>query len=212
MPVIKQPNLHLTPRGAAMRSHILDAAADLIYAHGVDRTSVDEVLVKSKTSKSQFYHYFTDKDALVLDVIKIQTQRVLGLQQPHLEALNSLPALQRWRDAIVKLVKGRHRAGGCPVGSLANELANRSEDARTLLASSFEIWRSSIERGLREMQKRGELAASANPHDLALAILTALQGGLLLAKTMHTSRPVEVALDMSLEHVARHMTARQPRR
>jgi TetR/AcrR family transcriptional regulator, transcriptional repressor for nem operon len=209
MSVAKQPGSRLTARGAAMRARIVEAAADLIYVNGVDRTSLDEVLAKSDASKSQLYHYFADKDALVLEVIRLQTERVFKAQQPHLGALDSWAALQRWRDAIIALADGQHQAGGCPIGSLANELSNQFEDARTLLAGSFETWRSCIESGLRKMQERGELASSADPTDLAVAILSALQGGLLLTKTTLTSRPLEVALYMALDHVARHMTEKQ---
>jgi hypothetical protein len=55
------------------------------------------------------------------------------------------------------------------------------------------------------MQERGELAASADPHELALALLSAVEGGLLLAKTAQSSRPLEIALDMAIDHVARHV-------
>ena len=79
----------LTARGAATRARIVEAAADLIYAHGVEQTSLDEVMAASGVSKSQLYHYFADKDALVLDVISLQTERVLGAQRPHLDALDS---------------------------------------------------------------------------------------------------------------------------
>ena len=47
-------------------------------------------MAKSGVSKSQLYHYFADKDALVLEVIALQTDRVLSAQQPHLGALDSL--------------------------------------------------------------------------------------------------------------------------
>jgi len=195
----------LTARGAATRSRIVDAAADLIYERGVDRTSLDEVMATSGVSKSQLYHYFADKDALVLEVIARQTERVLDAQQPHLEALDSLPALRAWRDAIVRLNKAA-QGKGCPLGSLASELANDSEPARKRLAGSFAMWRGRIEQGLTKMRECGELAASADPHELALALLSAVQGGLLLAKTTHSSRPLEIALDMAIDHVARHMT------
>jgi len=95
--------------------------------------------------------------------------------------------------------------GGCPVGSLANELANQCETARTLLVGSFETWGARIENGLQKMREQGELASTADPHDLAVAILSAIQGGLLLAKTTRTIRPLELAFDMALEHVARRM-------
>ncbi|HET7492701.1 MAG TPA: TetR/AcrR family transcriptional regulator, partial [Bradyrhizobium sp.] len=60
--------------------------------------------------------------------------------------------------------------------------------------------------GLIKMRERGELAASANPRELALALLSAVEGGLLLAKTTRSSRPLEIALDMAIDHVARQMT------
>lgn len=195
----------LTRRGAATRTRIIEAAADLIYAHGVDRTSLDEVMVKSGVSKSQLYHYFADKDGLVLEVIALQTERVLAAQQPYLGALDSLRALRSWRDAIVRLNEDVH-AKGCPLGSLASELVNESEPARNRLAASFAIWSDCIEQGLAMMRERGELGPSANPSELAIAVLSAVQGGLLLAKTTQSNGPFKIAIDMAIDHVARHMT------
>lgn len=204
----------LTARGAATRSRVVNAAADLIYARGVDRTSLDDVMAESGVSKSQLYHYFADKDALVLEVINLQTERVLHAQQPHLGAMDSLKALRLWRDAIVQLNK---RAGskGCPLGSLASELANDSQAARKRLAAAFAVWSDSIERGLTKMRERGALSRSANPHELAVAVLSAVQGGLLLSKTTQTNRPLEIAIDMAIDHIARHMSSasqRSPRK
>ena len=203
-----------TARGAATRSRVVNAAADLIYARGVDRTSLGDVMAESGVSKSQLYHYFDDKDALVLEVINLQTERVLHAQQPHLGALDSLKALRLWRDTLVRLNK---RAGsrGCPLGSLASELANDSEAARKRLAASFAMWSDSIEQGLAKMRERGALSPSANPHELAVALLSAVQGGFLLSKTTQTSRPLEIAIDMAIDHIARHMSSasqREPRK
>ena len=52
------------------------------------------------------------------------------------------------------------------------------------------------------MQDRGELAHSANPADIALAVLTAVQGGLLLSRSTKSNRPLELAFDMALAFVA----------
>ena len=195
----------LTARGAATRARIVEAAANLIYAHGVEQTSLDDVMAATGVSKSQLYHYFADKDALVLDVIALQAERVLAAQEPHLGALDSLRALRAWGQAIIRLNEQVHM-GGCPLGSLANELANTSKNARKRLACAFGTWIDRIEHGLQKMRERGELAKSADPHELAIALLSAVQGGLLLAKTTRTSRPLEIAMDMAIDHVARHMT------
>src|SRR5207302_10903043 len=95
--------------------------------------------------------------------------------------------------------------GGCPLGSLASELANDSEPARKHLAKSFSVWCDRIELGLVKMQERGELSDAADPRELALALLSAVEGGLLLAKTTRSSRPLEIAIDMAIDHVARHV-------
>lgn len=194
----------LTARGAATRARIVNAAANLIYKHGVDRTSLDHVMAASDVSKSQLYHYFADKDALVLEVIALQAERVLAAQEPHLGALDSLQALRAWGQAIIRLNEQAHMRG-CPLGSLADELANTSESARKRLAGSFGAWIDRIEHRLAKMRDRGELAKSADPRELAIALLGAVEGGLLLAKTTRTSRPLEIALDMAIDHVAKHM-------
>ena len=109
----KSESRSLTARGAATRSRVVNAAADLIYEHGVDRTSLDEVMAASSVSKSQLYHYFADKDALVLEVIALQAERALAAQRPHLGALDSLRALRAWGQAIIRLNEQVHMGGWC---------------------------------------------------------------------------------------------------
>ncbi len=204
-PAIKPPG-RLTARGAATRARIVDAAADLIYDHGALRTSLDEVMVASRTSKSQLYHYFADKDALVRAVIIRQTERVLDGQDPYLCALDSMAGLRRWATMILEVQQQRSGVGGCPIGSLASELSDTSEDARQLLADSFQKWEARLATGLTAMQHGGELQRDADPNDLASAIMAALQGGLLLAQTTRDTRHLQLSLDMALNHVA-HLAA-----
>lgn len=194
----------LTARGAATRARIVDAAADLVYMRGVGGTSLDDVLEASGTSKSQLYHYFADKAALVREVITVQTESILAGQEPYLHQLDSLAGLRLWRDAIVEKNRASGGVGGCPLGSLASELAERSDHTRELLTACFQNWQSYLVEGLRAMQDRGELAPSADPAALATAVMSALQGGLLLSQTHRSTQPLELALDMALEHVAHH--------
>ena len=79
----------LTPRGKATRQKIIEAAAALVYAAGAARLNLDEVMAASRTSKSQLYHYFTDKEALIQEVIAFQTKRVLTVNSDHLDAIDS---------------------------------------------------------------------------------------------------------------------------
>lgn len=47
------------------KSRIVKAAWTLFYKNGYEKTTVDDIINASKTSKGTFYHYFKGKDALL---------------------------------------------------------------------------------------------------------------------------------------------------
>jgi TetR/AcrR family transcriptional regulator, transcriptional repressor for nem operon len=201
---VKPKERSLTPRGAATKRRIVEAAAKLIYVGGAERVSLDEVMMASGTSKSQLYHYFADKDQLLREVIGFQADRILQNNAAHLRRLDSFEALRTWRDAMLAANRAAGRVGGCPLGSLANELAARSEGARKLLEQSFEAWSAIIEAGLSRMKESGHIGPSADTKVIAVAVLAAIQGGLLLSKTTRSPEPLKLAFDMALSHIESH--------
>ena len=54
-----------TAKGRATRARILAAASELISDRGVAETSLDDVIERAGVSKSQLYHYFEDRAALL---------------------------------------------------------------------------------------------------------------------------------------------------
>lgn len=193
----------LTARGAATRARIIDAAATLVYERGFTGTSLDDVMAATGTSKSQLYHYFADKDALIREVIKAQLGRITAAQQAAgLHEVTTWAALQRWCDHFVTATQATHGARGCPLGSLVGELADQSEPARRVLAQCFADWQSYLSQGFTAMRDNGELTTQADPAELALTMISALQGGLLMAQATRSARPVELTLNMALHHAA----------
>jgi TetR/AcrR family transcriptional regulator, transcriptional repressor for nem operon len=196
MPSGKSGVSRLTPKGAATRARIVDAAAELIFQQGVARTTIEEVRDGAHVSNSQLYHYFEDKPALVRAVIERQTERAIGTQEQF--DLSSLNGLREWRDFVVDHARDIGGRGGCPVGSLGAALAETEPEARALVAASFARWETSIMAGLLRMHELGELAPEADPRRLALATLAALEGGLLLAQVQRDPEPLAAALDAML--------------
>jgi TetR/AcrR family transcriptional regulator, transcriptional repressor for nem operon len=192
--------LHLTRKGRATCERIVAKAAELMFERGVAGTSNEEVQAAAGVSASQLYHYFANKQALVRAVIAHQTEYVVGSQEPLLSDLDSFEALRAWRDAVV----GQRRdnwEGGCPIGSLASELADRDPKAREDLFAAFSRWEAAIRDGLGAMRERGELSPDADPDRLALALLAVLQGGLLLSQTRQDTAALEVGLDTVIDRI-----------
>jgi TetR/AcrR family transcriptional regulator, transcriptional repressor for nem operon len=201
-----RPAGRLTARGAATRDRIVAAAADLMYVNGVNATTLDDIRTATGTSKSQLYRHFPDKDALVHAVIALRGERVLERETRRLGGLSSFAGLTRWRDALIAGSSRQSGSYGCALGSMASELADQDEQARTSLAELFTAWEGLLAAGLRRMQAAGTLNPDADPDRLAVGLMAALQGGYLLASTAHDVRPMEIALDLALEHVKGHLT------
>jgi TetR/AcrR family transcriptional repressor of nem operon len=190
-----------TAKGLATRSRIISAAAELVFAHGVARTAVEDVQRKAGVSASQLYHYFSDKNDLIRAVIAHQTDGILDAQRPVLDELDSFAALERWRDLLVDLQEQRHCVGGCPIGSIAAEIADDDPHARADLVAGFERWEAPIRDGLARMRARGDLRPDTDTDALALALLVALQGGLLLTQTRRDTTPLKAGLDTVLAYI-----------
>jgi AcrR family transcriptional regulator len=196
----------LTTRGAATRDRIVQAATDLMYVKGVHATTLDDIRAATGTSKSQLYRHFPDKDALVHAVIALRGRQILERETQRLGRFSSFSGLVRWRNALVQGNSLQNGAYGCALGSMANELADEDEDARKSLDELFRSWEELIADGLRRMQAKGTLSLKADPEPLAIGLMAALQGGYLLANTAHDVRPMEIALDLALEHLKTYLT------
>ncbi|MPY94589.1 MAG: TetR family transcriptional regulator [Acidimicrobiia bacterium] len=191
----------MTARGAKTRSRIIATAADLMRVRGVGGTTLDDVVVASKVSKSQLYRHFEDKQALVRAVIEFVGDRRIAEERERLSKVMTFAGLRRWRDALVEnhaLQEGRY---GCSLGSLANEVADQDSIARKKLHDLFSAWQELFEDLLRRFQRAGLVPQESDVSQLATGLLAAVQGGYLLAQTSRDVTPMASAIDMALAHL-----------
>jgi TetR/AcrR family transcriptional repressor of nem operon len=192
----------LTTKGRATRERIVAAASELMLQRGVARTTIEDIQEAAAISTSQMYHYFADKNDLVAAVIDFQTDHVLGVQHLGLDRIDSIKDLYRWRDIMVDLVRNMGCVGGCPIGSMANELSETDPIARARLARSFAQWENMIHVSLVTIAARGELRKGTDINRVALALLAGIQGGLLLSQVRRDTAPLEAAVDTMIEHLS----------
>ena len=130
---------------------------------------------RRRGGKSKFYHYFGGRDELAAAAVGLRcTQVVAGLSQ----ALGGVASLAGLEQALGAFAAGFEERGlpGCPIGTLAAEVAGRNEEARLRAAAGFDAWEQLLAGALERMRQRGELRADASPAALATA-LAASRGG-----------------------------------
>ena len=194
-----------TGRGRASRERIVERAADLFAERGIAGTSVDEVLAAAKAGKGQFYHYFRNRDELAAAAVGYRCAQVVdGLT----EALGDVSSMAGLEQALAGFIAGFEQAGlpGCPIGTLATEVAGRNEAARLQAAAGFDAWEHLLADALERMRQRGELRADAQPAVLATGLLASIEGGMVLSQARKDVASLRIAVEAGLGQVRAHLS------
>ncbi len=93
---------------------------------------------------------------------------------------------------------------GCPLGTLATEVAGRNEDARVQAAAGFDAWERLLAGVLERMRQRGELRADAEPAALATGLLAGIEGGMVLSQARRDMTSLRIAVEAGLAQVRTH--------
>ena len=183
----------------------MERAAELFADRGIAATSLDEVLAAAGAGKGQFYHYFRSRDELAAAAVGHRCAQVLaGLAQ----ALGGVSSLAGLEHALDGFIAGFEQAGmpGCPIGTLATEVAGRNEDARLQAAAGFGAWERLLADALERMRQRGELRADASPAGLATGLLASIEGGMVLSQVREDMASLRIAVDAGLAQVRAHLS------
>ncbi|TFD93454.1 TetR/AcrR family transcriptional regulator [Cryobacterium lactosi] len=189
----------ITARGRATRQRIIEATGEQILAAGIGGTTLDTVRAATLTSKSQLFHYFPGgKTELVREVATWEGHQLLEAQEPFIHDLSTWESWNQWRAALVEYYLGLGR-WACPIGSLATQAAMTDPDLEAFLGASMAEWRDLLAVGVKKMQAASQIDPAVDPQRIAVVILAAIQGGLVLSQPMRSAWPLEAALDSALE-------------
>jgi AcrR family transcriptional regulator len=194
------PGEPITRRGRASRERIVERAAELFAERGIAATTVDEVLAAAGVGKGQFYHYFRGRDELAAAAVGFRCAQVVAGLTQALGAVSSLAGLE---EALEGFIAGFEQTGmpGCPIGTLATEVAGRNEDARLQAAAGFDAWERLLADALERMRQRGELRADAPAAVLATGLLASIEGGMVLGQARKDMASLRVAVEAGLAQV-----------
>lgn len=156
----------------ATRERILDAASRLFRERGIAAVGLATIMAEANLTVGTFYTHFKSKEALVRETI------LRSLQARHAE-LEKAVQREDMESAIRPYLSPEHRDApgtGCPVASLAPEVARHPRPTRQTFASHNEPTLDALAALLSA--RRGEKVGRAD----AAAFLGLLAGTLQLAR------------------------------
>jgi AcrR family transcriptional regulator len=192
----------LTAKGRATRDRIVKVAAELILSDGLSALNMDALRKAASVSGSQLAHYFTDKGALMRAVVARQINVVLDFhRQPKLAELDTFDDFERWIDLNMRYLRRIGYSGTPTYHALAGQLGKSDAATRDTLAAGYSQWIELMENAIQRMKDHGVVVADADPRKLALAIVSAHQGGATLAFTYRAEWPHADAVRFAVNYV-----------
>lgn len=175
------------------KQKMIDAALDLFHKQGVNGTSVDQILSKSRTGKSQFTHYFKNKDGLIRAAVQSLDQIVRSGTTPSNYEIETWQDFEGWFQRYIDYQESVKYERSCPFGTIGADLSNKQELIRQDLCLFLEWSRFKMSRFFSERKAAGELNTSVNPDELADLCLCVMQGGMALTKMTRNAEMFENA-------------------
>ena len=173
-------------RRSDARERLLTSAYHLFRDSGFEAVGVAQLCADAGVNKGSFYHFFTSKRELLLEVIDGAWDET-GLLAQWETATPTRPMVQLRRyleELFASHFADREEAGrvrGSLLGNLALELSSRDREVAGKLEELFARETVIFARLLTEATDRGEISLGT-PDRAAEAIVACIQGLLLLAK------------------------------
>ena len=170
-------------KGQQTRAAILDQALAIASQAGLSGLTIGTLAERSGLSKSGLFAHFRSKEGLQLAVI--QGVRKLYSDLVFQPAMQQAPGLPRLRAIVENWLKWTGTAklpGGCIMTAAAYEFDDCPGPVRDLISKSLRELRKTLARAVRMAIDAGQLAADADPEQIAFEICGIYAGAQLDAR------------------------------
>jgi len=167
----------MTAKSELTKQRIVDAANQLFYRKGFSRTSFSDVVAEADVPRGNIYYYFKSKEEILKAVIQHRLDTTAGMLA---EWEKTITEPQKRIERFVKIMYDSTPAllrSGCPMGSLAMELAKDDQEEikeqSKMLFDAFQRWLAN---------QFSDMGYSAEAHDLSLQLLARGQGLIVVSQ------------------------------
>jgi AcrR family transcriptional regulator len=181
------------------RQRIVEAGAELLRHKGYAATGVKEIVAAAQAPFGSLYHHFPGgKEQLGVEVVAFGGAEYGKLGPLIFDAApDVVTGVRMFFDGAAANLEETDWLAGCPIATVALEVANTSEPLREATAKVFTSWVDGlayyfVDAGLSDERAR----------EIATKFVAALEGAFILAQTWRDATPLRQAGEM----VARELT------
>ena len=177
------------------KQFIIEKTAPIFNEKGYAGTSLNDLTKATGLTKGSIYGNFENKDDVALAVFDYNYNRVVEYIKANLQATeNSIERLWVYPEVYRNYLKTPFLQPGCPILNTATEADDTHPLLKEKAANALAFWKKAIENQIKRGIARGEIKADANPTEIAVILISLIEGAFMQAKV--TGRTVELKIAM----------------
>ncbi|HEU0112740.1 MAG TPA: TetR/AcrR family transcriptional regulator [Flavisolibacter sp.] len=189
------------------RQYIIEKTAPVFNTKGFAGTSLNDLTEATGLTKGSIYGNFENKDEVALAAFDYNFEKVTAyMKRKILASENAVERLLVYPQVYRDFLKIPFLQPGCPILNTSTEADDTHPMLRERAAAALAFWKKSIENQVKRGIERGEIKKDTRPAEVAVIIMSLIEGAIMQAKVTLKSADLKLAMDY-LERMIRDLEA-----
>ena len=186
----------MSSKAERTRIFIVEKTAPIFNAKGFAGTSLSDLTEATGLTKGSIYGNFENKDEVALAAFDYNFGKVTGfVKEKILAKENSIDRLLIYPQMYRNFLKIPFLRTGCPILNTATDADDTHPILKEKAAQALRFWKKSIENQVKRGIERNEIKRNANPVQIAVVMISLIEGAIMQAKVTDRSTELNIAMD-----------------
>lgn len=178
------------------KQFIVEKTAPVFNTKGYAGTSLSDIENATGLTKGSIYGNFENKDEVALAAFDYNFNRVtLYIKKKILSTDNAIERLLVYPKVYCDFLIIPFLKPGCPILNTSTEADDTHPKLKDKASNALEFWKTSIENQIKRGIQRKEIKKEINPTEIAVIIITIIEGAIMHAKVTDRSKELRIAMN-----------------
>lgn len=185
-----------TSKSERTKQFIVEKTAPIFNEKGFAGTSLTDLTNATGLTKGSIYGNFENKDDVALAAFDYNFGRVTSfLRDKILAKENSVERLLVYPKVYRDFLKIPFLKAGCPILNTSTEADDTHPQLKERASAALSFWKSSLENHVKRGIQRGEIKVDTDPAEVAVIIMSVIEGAIMQAKVTGKSTELRIAMN-----------------
>jgi TetR/AcrR family transcriptional repressor of nem operon len=198
-------------KGEQTRREIIRKAAPIFNQKGYDGAALSDLMKATGLEKGGIYRHFESKQELAGEAFDHAWKLALDAR---FEGTQEIPNTVDRLKQVVRNFSERRAGlvpGGCPLMNTAIDSDDGNPQLRAKARQALSLWLDRLQAIAEEGRRRGEVRSEVDSAELAVLIVSTLEGSFMIRRLQKNDVPVDLVCRHLEEYLETKVRARQSR-